>query len=258
MLVTDSEPITNAPVHIAAGGIVTWMTGIQSGTSLDAKAPVTIDPAALFEARDAWSAVGVTDTVIRNESGQGYGGHFANLPEGGEFLASGSGELYRASYVGGTGHDFTLTRIAAYDTAITLTVRSASSVSAGSRETLTATVRTPSTAGAAQGTVTFVDGSMVLGYAALANGVATISIVLTAGAHSLSARFNGAGYAASRAPAVAYVVSSAVTAPTTAVTPEVPQTGAAAPTIPMPGLLIGFGALLMSAGRRRKVGDVGV
>ena len=202
--------------------------------------------------------MGVTYTVIRNESGQGYGGHFANLPEGGEFR-SGLGVLYRASYVGGTGHDFTLTGIAAYDTVTTLKVAPASSDSPGSRETLTATVRTPSTAGAAQGTVTFVDGSTTLGHAALANGIATISIVLPTGAHSLTARFSGTGYAASRAPLVAYLVSAATTpqAPTTAVTPEVPQTGASAPTIPMPELLIGFGASLMFGWRRRKTGGVG-
>ncbi len=124
-------PIANAPLHIAAGGIVEWRW-YADGTSLDAKAPVTIDPAALFGAPYAWSAVGVTYTVIRNESGQGYGGHFANLPEGGEFR-SGLGVRTRASYVGGTGHDFTLTGIAAYDTVTTLKVAPASSDSPGSR-----------------------------------------------------------------------------------------------------------------------------
>ncbi|HEX4754241.1 MAG TPA: Ig-like domain-containing protein [Candidatus Dormibacteraeota bacterium] len=257
-LTTDSEPITSAPLHITGGGIVEWDWFLQDGTSLDAKAPVTIDPAALFEAPDAWSVVGVTETVIRNESGQGYGSHFANLPEGGEFLASGSGALYRASYVGGTGHDFTVTRIAAYDTATTMTVDPASSDNAGSRETLTAAVRTPSTAGTAQGTVTFVDGSTILGHATLANGVATLSTVLAAGAHSLSALFSGAGYAASRAPSVAYLVSAAVPrqAPTTGVTPQVPETGASAPTIPMPGLLIGFGTSLLFGCRRYKAGNI--
>lgn len=247
-LATDYEPITNAPLHIAGGGIVEWDRILQDGTSLDAKAPVTIDPAALFEAPDAAAAVGVTETVIRNESGQGYGSHFANLPEGSEFESS-SGRIFRASYVGGTGHDFTLTGIAAYDTTTTLTVGPASSDSAGSRETLTATVHTPSTAGAAQGKVTFADGSTVLGHAGLANGVATISVVLSAGAHNLSAAFSGAGYAASRAPSVAYVVSAAVT-------PQVPQTGAAAPNSPMPGLLIGSGALLMFGCRWRRKGAI--
>lgn len=256
-LTSGYEPITKAPLHIAASGIVEWDT-LVNGTSLDAKAPVTIDPAALFVAPNACCSVGVTYTVIRNESGQGYGGHFANVPEGGEF-ATGVGVLWRASYVGGTGHDFTLTGIAAYDTATSLTVAPVSSTITGSRETLTATVRTPGTAGAARGTVTFVDGSTVLGHAALANGVATFSIVLPAGAHSLSARFSGAGYVASRASSVAYVVSAAAQpqGPTTAVTPLVPQTGATAPTAPMPGLLIGSGASLLFCCRRRKIGNVG-
>jgi hypothetical protein len=98
-------------------------------------------------------------------------------------------------------------------TATTLTT-DASTVTVGEPVTLTATVTSP--AGTPTGTVTFFDGTTVLGSAALdANGQATLVVQLGGGDHTLTAAFAGGGaFAASTSSALAETVSKADTATT--------------------------------------------
>jgi hypothetical protein len=100
-------------------------------------------------------------------------------------------------------------------TATTLTA-DASTVTFGQPVTLTATVTSP--AGTPTGTVTFFDGGVPLGSAALdANGQATLVVQLGGGDHSLTAAFAGGGaFAASTSSALAETVSKADTTTTLA------------------------------------------
>ncbi|MDQ1731761.1 MAG: hypothetical protein QOK10_1920, partial [Pseudonocardiales bacterium] len=77
------------------------------------------------------------------------------------------------------------------------------------------------------GSVTFLDGTTTLGTAALSNGVATLSVTLPAGSHSVSASYSGAGgFATSVSSAQVILVRAPVATPTPAAT-----TPTATPTV---------------------------
>ena len=79
---------------------------------------------------------------------------------------------------------------------MTTLLASSSSLTYGQREVLTATVTTnpPGATTPTGGTVTFMDGSTVLGSAPLSNGIATFSTTaLGAGTHALTATYSGDG-----------------------------------------------------------------
>ena len=96
---------------------------------------------------------------------------------------------------------------------------SSSSITSGQSVTLTATIASAS--GIPTGTVSFMDGTALLGSVALTNGSASVSTSsLATGTHSLTAKYTGsASYAASTSPAVAISVAAApAPAPTPAAT----------------------------------------
>lgn len=93
-----------------------------------------------------------------------------------------------------------------YSTALALAV-SPSSAAPGASVTLTATLSAPS--GTPDGTVTFYDGTTVIGTAAPASGVATLEVTsLTSGAHSITATLaSTSGFAGSASKAVTVTIS---------------------------------------------------
>ena len=112
------------------------------------------------------------------------------------------GDLFVANFMQGQVLKITLgvqVTVSAAPTSTSLAV-SAGSTFFGESETLTATVSGPgSVAPPSGGTVTFYDGAVPLGTAAVSDGTATfMTSALTIGAHTLTASYSGAGdYAAS-------------------------------------------------------------
>jgi hypothetical protein len=141
-------------------------------------------------------------------------GTFANLPQGAAVTTD--GETFHISYIGGSsGHDVTLTSVAAAPT-----VSVASSVSStliNQSVTLTSTVAGAS--GTPTGTVTFFSGSTSLGTATLSGGVATLTTTaLPAGTDSITAVYAGnSTYTALTSAATTVSVSS--TGPVVSVAP---------------------------------------
>src|SRR5262249_5293827 len=110
---------------------------------------------------------------------------------------------------GVTGSDTTAqVTVAAADTNSTVTVKPVTGATVGTAVTLTATV-SPANAG---GTVTFKDGSTVIGSAAQvgADGTATVTWTpATAGAHTLTADYSGNGTVNASTTQAAVTVASA-------------------------------------------------
>jgi hypothetical protein len=103
-------------------------------------------------------------------------------------------------------------------TTVTLS-SSANPVSAGAQVTLTATVAPATTAGS----ISFTDGSTVLGSASLVNGVATLPVSFaTTGDHFLTAKYNGAAVSAAGVSGTLTlsVTSTNATATTLSVSPN--------------------------------------
>jgi hypothetical protein len=105
---------------------------------------------------------------------------------------------------------------------------------AGTRTTLTATVTPASGSAKPTGTVTFFDGSTVLGTADVDPGTATLSVSLPAGRHDITASYSGTtDFAPSTAAALRYTVAPAVTTsstPTASTTPTSTARTTATPT----------------------------
>src|SRR5262249_49924258 len=95
----------------------------------------------------------------------------------------------------------------------------------GQTVTLKATVSSaPPATGVPTGTVTFRDGLTSLGDVTLVDGVASLTVALQAGAHSVTAAYNGsAGFLASASSAVTQTVNPG-------------STGTALPTTPVPSV----------------------
>lgn len=97
-------------------------------------------------------------------------------------------------------------------TATTIT-SSANPVNAGADVTFTAHV-TSGAAGTIGGTVAFMDGPNTLGYANLVNGSASLTTSLAAGAHSITAVYEGSSaYQTSTSPVLSQTVNVSLTAP---------------------------------------------
>ena len=157
---------------------------------------------------------GTVYTLISNNTNTSVSGTFANDPEGATVTAG--GEAFHISYVGGTsGHDVTLTSVAAAPT-VTV-VSSATTTIVGQSVTLMATVS--GTDGTPTGTVTFFNGSTAIGSGTLSGGKATLTTALAAGTGSITAVFGGSSvYTTATSAAVAVAVSS--TGPVISVAPS--------------------------------------
>jgi hypothetical protein len=110
--------------------------------------------------------------------------------------------------------------------------------------TLTATVTGTGTTTTPTGTVTFLDGTTVLGTSTLSNGMASLQVSnLTAGAHSITARYNGdTNFGASTSSAITQTVNKANTTTLLTSMPNPPRAGqpltlTATVTAAMTGLL---------------------
>jgi ELWxxDGT repeat protein len=97
----------------------------------------------------------------------------------------------------------------------------------GQATSLKATVTTLSPGvGKANGNVTFMDGTMVLGTAGLINGVASFNVKLAVGPHHLNAVYVGnSNFLASTAPAINYSVTKAKPAISFRASPDSPKAG---------------------------------
>jgi virginiamycin B lyase len=114
--------------------------------------------------------------------------------------------------------------VAAVGTKTTLTT-SPSQPTVGQPVTLTATVTVPANKTVPSGTVTFSDGSTMLGTATLnSSGVATLSAMLSAGSHNLTASFSDAATFSSSTSAAVNVTVAPVTPLTGNVTSDVQTT----------------------------------
>jgi hypothetical protein len=133
------------------------------------------------------------------------------------------------SFHGSTSAPLTLTAAppaARAATRATLAVTSGR-VPAGKAVTFIATIRHASGSGSPTGTVTFRDGSVIVGTVAVSHGAAALTLsALKAGSHSVTATYNGDGrYAASTAPAKVVTITTNAPPPTQ---PGSPGTGTAA------------------------------
>ena len=139
-----------------------------------------------------------------------------------------------ASYTGdsndGASVSSALTQVVATASATTALTGTPNPASVGQSVTFTATV-TPTTSGTPTGTVSFFDGSTLIGSSSLSGGVATFSTsTLTAGSHSATAVYSGLGnYAGSTSTAVNEVVAApGFTLFSTSLTPTTIQAGGSA------------------------------
>jgi hypothetical protein len=181
-----------------------------------------------------------------------YGGAYMSVPPG--TLAPGTYSV-RAVYDGATGYspaESAPVTIVVADTRVatetTLTATAPAAV-VGAPFTLTARVRGAGGAAVAGGTVTFTDGTTVLGTAPVGpNGVATFATALRVGARTLRAAYSGdAGALASRSQSVAVTVAKAPTA--TSLAPSTPA--------PVPGQVIELiASVRLTAGSAFPVGAV--
>jgi large repetitive protein len=111
--------------------------------------------------------------------------------------------------------------------AITATTLQASTAAFGQTATLKATVAVLSPGfGKANGKVTFKDGATVLGTAEVVNGVATLGVKLSTGAHHLTATYLGTtDFATSGAVALSYTVPKAAATLSLRATPNNAKAG---------------------------------
>ena len=148
---------------------------------------------------------GTVYTLISNNTGSATEGTFAGLAQGATVTAG--GQEFTISYTGGnSGHDVTLTASSA---APTVTV-SSSVTSTLVNQPVTLTAHVSGSSGTPGGTVTFLNGSTVLGTGTLSNGVATLSTsALPAGTDSITASYGGSSvYAGGVSAATSVAVSS--------------------------------------------------
>lgn len=142
--------------------------------------------------------LGTIYTVIHNETGKPVVGTFAGLPEGQTLTPYAGSNTYRISYVGGSGHDVTLT-VVAPPTVTTLASSHASSTS-GESVTFTATVSP-----AATGSVTFFDCAVPVATVPLdsSSRASLTTGSLSCGSHNITAQYLGSD---SLAPSTSSIV----------------------------------------------------
>ncbi len=128
-------------------------------------------------------------TIIRNVGGSPVNGTFQNLPEG--WLVPVGGSDYTITYQGGSGSDVVLKAL----TTTTTLSSSENPAAVGDTVTFTAGVQSSASGGgpAMTGTVTFYDGSTVLGSASIGmSGSASLQVSsLLVGDHSITAVYSG-------------------------------------------------------------------
>jgi hypothetical protein len=177
---------------------------------------LTLGGAALNVTPAASLALGQPLTIIDKTSGLDVDGTFAGKAEGSVFDV-GSVRL-RISYTAGDGNNVTLTRVK-QPSSLTLTSGPTDAIE-GSEVTLTATVSGPGKSKPA-GTVSFKEGTTVLGSVPVSNGVATLTTTaLSAGDHSLSASYSGDFYDPSSASASQHVAAKPTVTEPPAPTPN--------------------------------------
>ena len=164
---------------------------LYAQTVIAAQATVTLNNPALSISLTAGflPAAGQQFTIIKNQGGSAVAGTFSQ----GSTLTS-NGYVFAINYAGGAGHDVVLTVLGQTSTMLTSSVGVAPNAAVfGQSVTFTATVSANSPiTGTPTGTVTFLDGSNVLGTASLSQGSATFTTsTLNIGSHNITASFSG-------------------------------------------------------------------
>jgi fibronectin-binding autotransporter adhesin len=140
-------------LHILLGGL----TPVTQYDQLEVANSITLG-GTLYVALVTGYMPHVNDTfaILKNDSGGAVAGTFAGLAEGAAFIAG--GYQFRISYIGGAGHDVTLTVIKSPTS--TSVISSANPSVYGQAVTFTATVNPPTGASTPSGTITFtIDGT---------------------------------------------------------------------------------------------------
>jgi hypothetical protein len=148
-----------------------------------------------------------TFTILKNDSGGAVAGTFAGLAEGAAFIAG--GYQFRISYIGGAGHDVTLTVI---KSPTSTSVNSSANASVyGQAVTLTATVSPPTGASTPSGTITFTIDGTPQAPVTLSGGQAIFTVTaFAAGSHAITAAYSGDNlFIVSNSPAFSQTVNQA-------------------------------------------------
>ena len=209
--------LTAGALNLESGSWVDWVAA--SGSSYESYVATTsVTLGGNFGINYAYApATGTVFTLIKNESGSPVSGIFQGMPQGSIFQYNNAN--WQISYTGGGEHDVTLTYLGIPTTTALATE---ASPAAFGQTVLNATVTPGTSSGAITGTVTFQDGSTVLGTADVGSGgVATFDVTgLSPGDYSITATYNGDSTYEASAPSSA--VSQTITlAPTTlSVTPS--------------------------------------
>src|SRR5579872_5114282 len=172
---------------------------------------VTLSGTTLLLVGSASVPSGTVLTIIKNNGGNPVGGTFAFIPEGGGIISGPpASQVYSVSYVGGSGHDVTLTAYGSVLSTSTALSSSANPSNVGQAVTLTATVTSGS--GTPTGSVQFfVTGFGLLGTAPVdgTGNAAFTTSTLPAGTDQINAQFigNGAFYTANSGTTLSQVVN---------------------------------------------------
>jgi len=127
----------------------------------------------------------------------------------------------------------------------------------GTQTTFTAVITAASGSVKPTGTVTFTDGSTVIGTADVDPGTATVTVVLATGSHTITASYGGTtDFAPSASTALSYTVAAARTSSAASITTAqetLANTGVSVgPQLGIGLVAILLGSLAMFFGRRRK------
>ncbi len=165
------------------------LTKPDSGSGLvTATGAVTLGAALDVIPLDGFS--GNAFTLISNTGGSPVSGTFQNLPEG--WMLAVGGTYYQITYQGGAAHDDV---VLATPTTTTTLSSSENPAAVGDTLTFTASVQSSASGGgpAMTGTVTFYDGSTVLGSASIdMSGSASLQVSsLMVGDHNITAVYSG-------------------------------------------------------------------
>ena len=184
-LSTGAFSLTNGALALNIGGTTAGTDFAQ----LAVQGTVTLANATLVLTGDPTftPSVGQAFLLVDNGGADPVAGTFNGLAEGALLVAN--AQLYQLSYVGGTGNDVTLTRVARIATTTTLG-SSANPATQGSTVTFTAGVSSGS--GTPGGNVVFKDNGSVFATTSLVSGSASASTAtLTVGTHVVTAEYQG-------------------------------------------------------------------
>ena len=129
--------------------------------------------------------IGQVFVLINNDGADPVSGAFNAYPDESTIVVNGT-QQFRIDYNGGTGNDVVLIALTGKQPTTTTLTSSANPSLHLQTVTFTATV----TAGAT-GTVTFLDGSTLLGTVALSGNTAQLSVALAVGSHPITATYGG-------------------------------------------------------------------